>query len=164
MGFSLPAAIGAWYANKKSDIVVISGDGGFQINIQEMETVKRNNIPLKLFILNNKSLGMVREFQDLYLNKNYQSTVTGYGCPNLKKIATAYSFEYVCVKGVTPNDETLKKIMSYPGPMLIEVDVPMTAPLWPKIVYGHALDDQSPYLSEEQKGYLEKLKTDLKKS
>ena len=164
MGFSLPAAIGAWYANKKSDLVVVCGDGGFQINIQEMETVSRNTIPLKLFILNNKSLGMVREFQNLYLKKNYQSSVIGYGCPDLKKIAKAYDFEYIRITGVAHNDTTIKKIMDSKHPVLVEVVVDIDAPLQPKVVYGHALDDQAPYLDEKQKSILEKLKANLKAS
>lgn len=164
MGFSLPAAIGSWYASKNSNVIVICGDGGLQINIQEMETVSRNNIPLKLFVLNNNSLGMVREFQDLYFNKNYQSSVVGYGCPNLKKIAHAYNFEYVRITGVAKNDENLKKILSSKTPTLIEVVLEISTTLQPKIVYGHALDDQAPYLDEKQKEFLEKIKSDLRAS
>jgi acetolactate synthase-1/2/3 large subunit len=164
MGFSLPAAIGAYYANKKSDLIVVCGDGGLQINIQELETVSRNGIPLKLFIFNNKTLGMVREFQDLYFNKNYQSTVTGYGCPDLKKIAHAYNFEYVRVSGVEKESTQLKKIISSNAPVLVEVVLDMDTPLQPKVVYGHTLDDQAPYLDEKQKGVLESLKATLRAS
>lgn len=164
MGFSLPAAIGAWFASKKSNLVVVSGDGGLQINIQELETVSRNAIPLKLFVLNNNSLGMVKEFQDLYFNKNYQSSVIGYGCPDLKKIAMAYNFEYVRISKVSENDAILKRILELNKPVLVEVVVDMHATLQPKIVYGHALDDQSPYLDGKQKSLLEKLKADLKAS
>lgn len=162
MGFSLPAAIGSWYANKKSEVMVVCGDGGFQMNVQEMETVSRNKIPLKLFVLNNKSLGMVREFQDMYFNKNYQSTVNGYGCPDLEKVAHSYEFDYVRITGVSKDDATVKKILDYKTPVLIEVDLDMMASLQPKVVYGHALDDQFPYLDEKQKIVLEKLKANLK--
>lgn len=161
MGFSLPAAIGAWIASPKSDLIVICGDGGIQISIQEMETVARNGIPMKLFIFNNKSLGMVREFQDLYFNKRYQSTVVGYGCPELSKIAHAYNFEYARIDSVNPRDPILKEILMSKKPILIEVDLDIETPLQPKVVYGHALDDQSPYLDGTQKALLEKLKTEL---
>lgn len=164
MGFSLPAAIGSWYTSKNSDIVVVCGDGGLQINIQELETASRNNIPLKIFVMNNNSLGMVREFQDLYFNKNYQSSVVGYGCPNLKKIAHAYNFDYVRITGVVKNDNNLKKILSKKTPTLIEVVLEMTTTLQPKVVYGHALDDQAPYLDEKQKEFLERAKSDLRAS
>lgn len=164
MGFSLPAAVGAWCASPKANLIVISGDGGLQINIQELETVSRNKIPLKLFVLNNKSLGMVREFQDLYFNKNYQSTVVGYGCPDLKKIAAAYNFQYVRIKRVKEDDSVISSILASTMPTLIEVELDLHATLQPKIVYGHALDDQAPYLSDEQKKLLEQLKETLRAS
>lgn len=160
MGFALPAAIGAWFADMKSDVIVISGDGGIQINLQELETVHRNGIPLKLFIMNNKSLGMVREFQDIYLNKNYQSTVKGYGHPDFKQLSAAYGMEYTLIsKGYTQAD--LTRILEIEGPVLVEVDVDMFAPLYPKVVYGHAMDDQAPYLDEKQKAFLDDLKEKL---
>jgi acetolactate synthase-1/2/3 large subunit len=162
MGFALPAAVGAWYGSKKSNLIVISGDGGIQINIQELETISRNKIPMKLFIMHNKSLGMVREFQDLYFNKNYQSTVIGYGYPDFKKLAGAYSLDYKKISSIQENDEVFAQIISHQGPMLIEVDIDMRAPLHPKMVYGHALDDQAPYLNDTQKAYLESLKKALK--
>lgn len=161
MGFSLPVAIGAWYADKKSSPIVICGDGGIQINIQELETVSRNRIPMKLFIINNKSLGMVREFQNLYFNKNYQSSVTGYGYPDFKKIADAYNFDYVCISELKKNSMLLEKVLASNGPVLIEVDIDIEAPLHPRVVYGRALDDQAPYLSAEQVDYLEKIKSEL---
>lgn len=164
MGFSLPAAIGAWCASPKKDLIVVTGDGGFQINIQEMETVSRNKIPMKLFVLNNQSLGMVREFQDLYFNKNYQSTVKGYGNPDFKKLASAYNFQYVKMTTLKKNDGVLKKILEETRPVLIEVVIPIDATLTPKIVYGHALDDQAPYLDEKQKHILETLKAELRTS
>ncbi len=164
MGFSLPAAIGAWFADKSQEIIVICGDGGLQINIQELETVARNKIPMKLFIFNNKSLGMVREFQDLYFNKNHQSTVEGYGYPNFKKIAEAYGFKYEMISEIKEGDPFFKKTLKERSPLFVEVDIPITATLTPKIVYGHALDDQAPYLGDIQKKYLEELKIKLSRS
>jgi acetolactate synthase-1/2/3 large subunit len=162
MGFALPAAIGAWYSDKKSNLIVINGDGGVQINIQELETVSRNAIPMKIFVMNNKSLGMVREFQDLYLNRNYQSSVTGYGYPDFKKIADAYGFDYVSLTNISKSDNVLKEVISRNRPVLVEVHLDIMSTLQPKVVYGHALDDQAPYLSGEQKMTLEELKAQLK--
>lgn len=164
MGFALPAAIGAWYAHKKSELIVINGDGGIQINIQELETVARNKIPMKIFVMNNKSLGMVREFQDLYMNKNYQSSVKGYGYPDFKKLAAAYGISYVLISTITQKDQLLKDVLALEGPVLIEVDLDIFAPLQPKMVYGHALDDQSPYLDANKRALLEKMKMDLQSS
>ncbi|MEJ2662515.1 MAG: thiamine pyrophosphate-binding protein, partial [Spirochaetia bacterium] len=66
MGFGLPAALGAYFADKKARHILITGDGSFQLNMQELQTVKQYNIPLNIFIMNNNSLGMVREFQEIY--------------------------------------------------------------------------------------------------
>jgi acetolactate synthase-1/2/3 large subunit len=166
MGFSLPASVGAWCAHPERETIVICGDGGLQINIQELETVSRNRMPLRLFIMNNNSLGMVREFQDLYFSGNHQSTVKGYGCPNLEKLANAYGFEYVRIDALDKerSQQTLKNIMSSKNPVLIEVTININAPLHPKVVYGHALDDQAPYLDDSQKAKLEALKTALRNS
>lgn len=93
MGYSLPAAIGSCFAFGIKPIVSISGDGGFQINIQELQTIVRNNLPIKIVIMNNHSLGMIRQFQDSYFNSCYQSTVWGYNSPDFSKIAEAYGIE-----------------------------------------------------------------------
>ncbi len=161
MGFSLPAAVGAWCADRKRDLVVISGDGGLQINIQELETVARNKIPMKLFVMNNKSLGMTREFQELYFNGRYQSSVIGYGSPDLKKLAYAFGFAYARIASTKKKDPLIKKILAAKKPTIVEVVLDLTATLTPKIVYGHALDDQAPYLDSAQKAKLESLKAKL---
>ena len=90
MGFALPAAIGAKFAEPSRQIIVIVGDGGFQINIQELQTIKRNNLNIKIVLLNNQSLGMVRQFQELYFGNRTEGTLTGYNNPDFMKIADAY--------------------------------------------------------------------------
>ena len=160
MGFALPAAIGAWYADTASKTIVVTGDGGLQINIQELETISRNQIPVKIFVLNNNSLGMVREFQDTYLNKNNYTTVSGYGNPNFKKLAEAYNIRYSLISKST-DVQKLSEILDSDSPVFIEVIIDINAPLQPKIVYGRAIDDQAPYLSEEKKMILSKLKKTL---
>ena len=76
MGFALPAGVGVAYATN-SFVMVIVGDGGFQTNLQTVETVVRNRLPLKIVVFNNPSLGMVRQFQQSYFDSRYQSTVWG---------------------------------------------------------------------------------------
>jgi acetolactate synthase-1/2/3 large subunit len=161
MGFALPAAVGAHYAKPSAPIVAICGDGGLQINSQELETVVRNRIPIKLFILNNRTLGMVREFQEHYLDKNYQSTVEGYGCPDLKKIAYAYGLEYRRIISIKKSDAVFGKILRNRRPMLLEVPLEPNTPLTPKIMFGHSLEDQHPYLSDSKKLLLQSLKQEF---
>ena len=158
MGFGLPAAVGAYFAAPARQNILICGDGGFQMNLQELETVKRNKIPIKIFLFNNKSLGMVREFQDLYLKKHYQSTVIGYSVPDLKKIALAYSLDYEFIS--EPNTQKCKvaKVLASRRAVLCEVDLDLLTKMEPKVVFGHALDDQYPFLGNAKKARLEKLK------
>ncbi|MBB6625571.1 thiamine pyrophosphate-binding protein, partial [Clostridium gasigenes] len=78
MGFSLPAAIGACYSDRNLKVVSIVGDGGFQMNIQELQTIVRDKLPIKIIVMNNHVLGMIRHFQELYFDSNYYGTIEGY--------------------------------------------------------------------------------------
>jgi acetolactate synthase-1/2/3 large subunit len=159
MGFSLPTAMGSLSFNSESSVVAFMGDGGFQMNIQELETVKHNKLPLKIFVLNNSSLGMVREFQDQYFNKNYQSTVLGYSCPNVKKIAEAYGIEYLMIK----NNESfnlLDNIYCDKNPIIIEIKLNPNSVLRPKVVYGETIENQAPFLNDEKRQLLARLKNE----
>ncbi len=162
MGFSLPVSIGAYFADKSRGVYSFMGDGGFQINMQELETIKHNNIPIKIFILNNNSLGMVREFQDQYFNSNHQSTVIGYSCPNIKKIANAYGIRYFRVNKAN-NVELYKKIISIKSPIIIEVVLDQYSELKPKVVYGEFIENQYPFLSEDKKILLDRIKKEVLK-
>jgi acetolactate synthase-1/2/3 large subunit len=161
MGFGLPATIGAYFADSKKQNILVCGDGGFQMNIQELETVRLNRIPLKIFLFNNKSLGMVREFQGQYLKHNYQSTVIGYSFPDFKKIAKAYDLNYIVIKNPANQKQLVKKALAMKGAVLVEVDLDLMTKMEPKIMYGHALDDQFPFLDDSSKQKLQALKDKL---
>ncbi len=92
MGFGLPASIGTALSSEGRPVVVIAGDGGFQCNIQELQTVVRLNLPLKIVILNNKCHGMVRQFQESYFDARYQSTYWGYSAPDFTSVATGVRY------------------------------------------------------------------------
>lgn len=157
MGFSLPTSIGAYCADKSKQIFSFMGDGGLQINIQELETIKYNNLPIKIFIFNNHSLGMVREFQDQYFNKNHQSTVMGYSCPNLEKITDAYGFKYFKINKANSVD-LYQEIINFNGPAIIEIITSPQSTLRPKVVYGESIENQAPFLNDEKKEILRILK------
>ena len=89
MGFGLPAAIGAQLARPDALVVVITGDGSFQMNIQELGTLMENRLPIKILLLNNHALGMVRQWQELFYKKNYVATVSHFQ-PDFSGVATAY--------------------------------------------------------------------------
>ncbi|MCB0407400.1 MAG: thiamine pyrophosphate-binding protein [Bdellovibrionales bacterium] len=149
MGYALPAAIGAWFA-KKRPVYCVIGDGGFQINIQELQTLVSYQIPVRIFVMNNKGYGIIKQFQDLYLEGRHIATGEGYSCPNFIKIASAYGIHSVSVD----NDETIAQSLCYleevQGPILFDVNVQPTEKLEPKLGWGRPIEDQLPLLDREQ--------------
>ena len=145
MGFSLPSAIGAYYANKNADIIAIVGDGGLQMNIQELQAIFRDNIPLKIILLNNECLGMIRHFQELYFNRNYFGTIEGYESPDFNKIFKAYNINSIKIdnsRDIYKIEEILKQKESY----LIEIMLGKNTYVIPKLEMGRPIEDQSPLL------------------
>lgn len=145
MGFALPCAIGACLQSSKP-VVMIAGDGGFQLNIQELQTIARNRLPLKLVVINNQCHGMVRQFQDAYFKGRVQSTVWGYSTPSFKKVAHAYGIEAAEVAEVDCLDSALEKLWRDPTePYLLEVHVELKANAYPKMAFGRPISEMEPY-------------------
>jgi acetolactate synthase-1/2/3 large subunit len=90
MGFALPAAVGVAFAEPNKPVLAIAGDGGFQLNIQELETIAHHQLPIKMIVLDNQCLGMVRQFQQSYFDERYQATLWGYSAPDFVRVAQAY--------------------------------------------------------------------------
>jgi acetolactate synthase I/II/III large subunit len=140
MGFALPAAIGAAFALGGKPVVVIAGDGGFQCNIQELQTVVRNKLPIKIIIVNNKTHGMVRQFQDSYLSQRYQSTLWGYDAPDFLELAKAYKIMSVESKDVS----TVFSSNNLPLPILINLEIDTFLNVYPKIAFGQPIYGMEP--------------------
>jgi acetolactate synthase I/II/III large subunit len=145
MGFGLPAAIGASLAAIGRPIVLVAGDGGFQNNIQELQTVARNELPIKMLIANNRSLGMVRQFQQSYFDSRYQSTVWGYSAPDFAAVASAYGIPSKGIETEEDADEALSWLLSSPGPALLDVKISPEANTYPKIAFGRPITEMEPY-------------------
>jgi acetolactate synthase-1/2/3 large subunit len=146
MGFSLPAAIGACLATK-SPVISISGDGGFQLNIQELQTIVRLNLPIKIVILNNQSLGMIRQFQDSYFDGRHQSTVWGYSAPDFEKIAKAYGIEAYSIQEENEIDLGIEKLWADDlKPFLLQVSIDAKTNVYPKIAFGRPITDMEPFV------------------
>lgn len=142
MGYSLPAAIGACFAMDKKPVVCISGDGGFQINIQELQTVKRNGLPIKIVILNNHCLGMIRQFQDSYFNSQYTSTVWGYSAPDFVAVAVAYGIKALKVEDENQIEIAIAKMWENPNePFLLDVSLDIHTNVYPKMLFGNPLTE-----------------------
>lgn len=149
MGYSLPAAIGGCFALKKQPIVAIAGDGGFQINIQELQTVKRNELPIKMVILNNHSLGMIRQFQDSYLESTYAATVWGYSAPDFVAVAKAYGIDGEKIEGEDEIINALMRMWKNPAtPYLLDVSIDFHTNVYPKMLFGNPLTKMEPFIDE----------------
>ncbi len=138
MGFALPAAIGVALAQPGRPVLVVAGDGGMQLNIQELETIKRLRLPLKIVVLNNSCLGMVRQLQDELFESRYQSTMWGYGAPDFVAVARAYGLEARRIGRPDEVADAAAWLASNPNePALLEVVIDSATCVRPKVTFGN---------------------------
>ena len=148
MGFALPAAIGACFAFGKKPVITIIGDGCMQINIQELQTIVRNKLPVKIIVMNNRNLGMIRQFQDSYFDSRYQSTYWGYDAPDFEKVAVAYGIDS---KTIFETDEIKDAVDWMWGgdnedrPQLLQVMIDPYTNTYPKIAFGRPITEMEPF-------------------
>ena len=145
MGFALPAAIGAAASVAPRPVVVVAGDGGFQCNLQELQTIVRNRLPVKIVVINNHCHGMVRQFQQSYFNEQYQSTLWGYDTPDFARVAQAFGIPGFSVVNKDQVDEGLRALWEDPNaPALLEVTIDTFTNVYPKIAFGRPLTEMEP--------------------
>ncbi len=137
MGYSLPAAIGAKVADPKADIWAVMGDGGFQMNIQELGMIMEYDIPIKIIVLNNSFLGMVRQWQELFHDKNYASTEMIN--PNFTKIVDAYNIETHKVETNEAMIAMIKQIKNYDKAVFVECLIEKEESVFPMVPPGKSL-------------------------
>jgi acetolactate synthase-1/2/3 large subunit len=150
MGFALPAAMGAAKAAPDAKVIAIAGDGGIQVNIQDLDTIVQHQLSVKIIVLNNSCLGMVRQFQDMYFNGRQQSTVIGYGCPDLGKVAEAYGIPAIRITSSDDAEQCLKEALDKDGPIFIEVMLAQSTCVNPKLVVNRPIEDMSPHLDRAE--------------
>ncbi|MCK9636650.1 MAG: thiamine pyrophosphate-binding protein [Methylobacter tundripaludum] len=146
MGFALPTALGI-AVQSRNKVVVISGDGSLQINIQELDTLNRLGLDLAIIVMNNSALGMVKNFQDMYFDGRNQSTQKGYSSPSFTDIATAYGIEAHRVGNAADTERALNLIAERKSPLLIEIMMDGATECRPRLAFGSKLDEQFPPLS-----------------
>lgn len=145
MGYALPAAIGASLSLAKKPVVAIAGDGGFQLNIQELQTIKRNNLPVKMVVFNNHCLGMIRQFQDAYFQSCYHSTVWGYDSPDFVKIANAWGIDSFSISKSEEIEKGLALMWENPNiPFLLSVEIDVHTNVHPKTMFGFPITEMEP--------------------
>lgn len=147
MGYSIPAAIGAYYGSHKP-VLCFCGDGGIQMNIQELQFIARENLPIAIIVFDNSSLGMIRHFQEMYFKGQYTQTVAagGYSVPDFTKIGNAYGIEST---GVSTVDEIANIDFNIYKPMLINIKLDEKTYVYPKLEYGKPNQDQDPLLDRK---------------
>lgn len=145
MGFAIPTGIGLYYASKKN-IVIITGDGGIQLNIQELDIIARERLPILIVLMNNKSLGMVRGFQELYFEGRNSSTYWGgYSC-DFQSIAKGYGVESKKINSIEGFKTAVEYFIDLQAPLLVEVEMLDAKECRPRLEYGNNIDKQSPYM------------------
>ena len=142
MGFSLPASIGAAFGVKDRPVISISGDGGFQMNLQELITAAYNKIPVKFIIINNSFLGMVRQWQELFHAEKYSFTDLSSSNPDFLKVGEAFGLKSFSTSSPNDVDEILDEALSInDGPVLMEFKVVKEDMVFPIIPSGATIKD-----------------------
>lgn len=150
MGCALPMAIGASFARPDKITVVITGDGGFQLNIQELQTVYHHSLPIKIIMMNNRCYGMVRQFQEQYFNSRFQSTVVGYSNPNFQEVVRAYKIPSEIITRNAEISGALRKLFIDGEPTFLEVSIDSDSKVMPKLSVNKPIEDQDPCLPRDE--------------
>ncbi|AGF26770.1 MULTISPECIES: acetolactate synthase large subunit [Bacillus amyloliquefaciens group] len=140
MGFGLPAAIGAQLADRNATVVAILGDGGFQMTLQELDVIRQLNLPVKVVILNNECLGMVRQWQEIFYEERYSESKFS-AQPDFVKLSEAYGIKGVRISSEEEAEEELKKALSSKEPAVIDVRVAKSEKVFPMIAPGKGLHE-----------------------
>lgn len=146
MGYALPAAIGAKLEAPGRQVISYNGDGGFQLNLQELQTIRAYNIDVAVVIMNNASYGIIKQFQDSYLGSRYTASLDGYSTPDFGKLAEGYGLRYVRIE--TPDQIT--PALFEGGAVLIDVILSEDTLIEPKLEMGRPINDQFPYLPQAE--------------
>jgi acetolactate synthase-1/2/3 large subunit len=140
MGFGLPAALGVLVDQPDATVIDIAGDGSILMNIQELATAVQENLPVKVAILNNGCLGMVRQWQELFYQNRYAATILE-ACPDYIKLAEAFGAKGFRATKQSEVDEVITKGLAEPGPVLMEFVVAPRELVYPMVPGGKALNE-----------------------
>ena len=147
MGYSLPAAIGASLTAPNRQVFAFTGDGGLQVNIQELQTVMHYKLNIKIIIMNNNGYGIIKQFQDSYFEGRYEATGRGVSNVNFEALSLAYKLSYTRVDKINQLDAS---VLNKAGPGIIECVFHENTLIEPKVEMGLPINDQFPYVSDEE--------------
>ncbi len=137
MGFGLPAAMGAQFACPDRTVVLVSGDGSFMMNVQELATIARCRLPVKIVLLDNSALGMVRQWQELFFAERY-SEIDLSDNPDFAALAQVFGIPARRIELRNQVDDALAELLAQPGPALLHVAIDIKANVWPLVPPNHA--------------------------
>ena len=162
MGYDLPAAIGACVAADREELIMVSGDGSMQMNLQELQTIIHHRLPIKMFIINNGGYHSIRQTQKNFFGE----PLVGVGVdshdlsfPSMEKLAWAYGYPYTAIHNNTELDSVLDQTLAMDGPVICEIFVTVDQPFEPKSaskrlpdgsIVSAPLEDLAPFLSDEE--------------
>ena len=146
MGYALPAAIALKLEEPSRQVISYNGDGGFQLNLQELQTIVAHDLDVAIVIMNNASYGIIKQFQDSYLGSRYSASSEGYSAPDFGRIATAYGLRYARIESV---DQISPELFTG-GAIIIDVMLSEHTLIEPKLEMGRPINDQFPYLPEAE--------------
>lgn len=161
MGYDIPAAIGACYANEKKEVYCIAGDGSAMMNIQELMTIKHNEIPVKIILLNNDGYISIKQTQESFFQGRYVASgnTSGVGMPDFIKVAESFGLKTFKIEEYQGMEEKINEIIEYKGPLLCEVMLDRDYKFMPKLsskkledgrMISKPLEDLFPFLSKEE--------------
>ncbi|GHU12757.1 acetolactate synthase [Alphaproteobacteria bacterium] len=161
MGYDLPAAIGACIANGRKDVICIAGDGSIMMNLQELQTIKDNNLPIKIFVLNNGGYASIKQTQNNFFHGEYVGVGkdNGVGMPDFTKISEAFGIKSVKLSNPEAIEDTIKQVLSTEGSVLCEVVIDPDYIFIPKLssriledgtMVSASLEDMFPFLDREE--------------
>ena len=139
MGFALPAGMGAKYANPKREVWIVIGDGGIQMTLQELATIVQEKIAVKIALLNNNFLGMVRQWQELFYKGNYSEV--SLKNPNFQKLCEGFGIPSLKATTLSESKYAIAKARKARGPFLVEFVVEAEENVFPMIPAGAGIDD-----------------------
>jgi acetolactate synthase-1/2/3 large subunit len=140
MGYGMPAAMGAQFGNPDKLCIAVVGDGGFMMSLPELATIASNRLPLKIIVMNNGTLGMVRQWQELFYNRRYCAVAMD-SFPNIELLAASFGIKGRSVEKPTELDAALKEAIEEPGPYLLNVHVTPEENVYPMVPAGGAVNE-----------------------
>ncbi len=152
MGWALPASIGVCLANKGKDVICITGDGSLQMNLQELASVIRHDLPIKIILMNNKGYAMIQQTQEQWLGHRYHASSIsgGLAFPDFIALAKVYGFPVILIKNCSDITTGIERMLKTPGFCFCNVEVDLKQRIAPMVKFGRPNEDMEPLLERDE--------------